>query len=379
MSPSKNTKRLEIIVVDDSVIDRQVAVAALESEERFHVVAVARNGEDALEKLAKVGADALIVDLSMPKMDGFELLERIRSTENAPGVIVVSASEREEDRRRAIDGGAMAFVRKPGARRGETPMTYRNALLAELENLVAPLPSSGARSRASSADLMANDGGAASVATPQTLHSGPASERGGPVPASVDAIVVGASTGGPDALHRFVSALPTSFTTPLLITQHMPAGFTAQFAARLDQVSHLDIVEAQGGERVLPGHGYLAPGGKHLVVERKRAEVVVRLDDGPQENSCKPAVDPMFRSACEVFGSHLAALVFTGMGQDGLVGARAISERGGWVMVQDEDSSVVWGMPGYVARAGLADRIVPLERMAPELVRALGASSRDRR
>lgn len=378
MSPSPSSKRLEIIVVDDSVIDREICVAALEHDERFHVVAVARNGRDALDKLEKVGADALVLDLNMPELDGFQLLDLIKSHEDPPQVVVVSASEREEDRRRALAGGARAFVLKPGARRGETALTYRTALVAELEQLSAPLPAERPAASAT-ARLLARSERTTSADGPVPAHGGEAVERGGAPPPVVDVVVVGASTGGPDALHRFVTSLPTTFTTPLVVTQHMPAGFTAQFASRLDRSTHYSFTEASGGERVEPGRAFLAPGGKHLVFERRGTDVVLRLDDGPPENSCKPAVDPMFRSAVTVYGPHVAALVFTGMGMDGLDGARSISASGGWVMVQDEATSVVWGMPGYVARAGVADRIVPLDDMAPELVRSLSAGTRSRR
>lgn len=372
-------KRLEIIVVDDSVIEREVISSALAKNERLNVVCVARNGKDALSKLEAIGADALILDLNMPEMDGFELLSRIRGLDRAPGVIVVSGSESPADRKRALESGALAFVQKPGSGRATNSIGYLEELVAELEKLAGPVPPATPRSakRSSpSAAVMRTD----LPATAPTGTSDGACERRGTPPARVDVVVVGASTGGPDALHTFISSLPKSFRTPLLITQHMPPGFTTQFAQRLNRASHLDIQEAAGGEFLEPGRAYLAPGGHHMVVRRgsRDPRPVVGLDDGPPENSCRPAADPMFRSAVEVFDSHVLAVIFTGMGMDGFAGSQLVSDRGGWVMAQDQQSSVVWGMPGYVARAGIADRIVPLDRMAFELSRALGVASASR-
>jgi len=195
--------------------------------------------------------------------------------------------------------------------------------------------------------------------------------------------VIGSSTGGPNALARVLSELPADLRVPILIVQHMPEGFTAQLAQRLDRDGPLRVVEAQGGEALQAGTVYLAPGGRHLEVQSRGAGLFTRLTDGPLENSCRPAVDPLFRSAVRAVGANVLAVVLTGMGQDGLEGARAVRAAGGRVLAQDQATSVVWGMPGAIARANLADEVLSLDAVARAIVtelrkgRAQRASTKD--
>jgi two-component system chemotaxis response regulator CheB len=185
---------------------------------------------------------------------------------------------------------------------------------------------------------------------------------------SPDAVVIGVSTGGPNALATIVPNLPAVFPVPILIVQHMPPLFTRFLADRLNSQSPLEVREAAGGETLEAGSVLIAPGDHHMVVRRRGAAVVTGLTQEPPENSCRPSVDVLFRSAHDVFGSRILAVVLTGMGQDGLNGCEAIKHGGGSVVIQDEATSVVWGMPGFVARAGLADRVLPLHQLAHELV-----------
>jgi two-component system, chemotaxis family, protein-glutamate methylesterase/glutaminase len=187
-------------------------------------------------------------------------------------------------------------------------------------------------------------------------------------------LLVGCSTGGPDALARFLPRLPADLGVPVLVVQHMPPVFTAMLAQRLDKLAALEVREAVDGEEVLPGRVLLAPGDHHLRVRRSGTAVRAVLDQGPQENFCRPAVDVLFRSALEVYGGGALATVLTGMGQDGLAGARQLAAAGARILVQDEDSSVVWGMPGAVAGAGLADDVLPLEELADRVVGAVRRS-----
>lgn len=190
-------------------------------------------------------------------------------------------------------------------------------------------------------------------------------------------VVIGVSTGGPEALASLLPGLPADLPVPILIVQHMPPVFTRQLARRLDLGSPLAVTEAEDGRVVRPGEAVVAPGGRHLVAGRSGFDVAVATHRGPPENSCRPSADVLFRAAAEAFGPATLAVVMTGMGQDGLLGARAIRQAGGQVLAQDEASSVVWGMPGYVARAGLADRVVHLDDLAAEIVRrARGACPR---
>jgi two-component system chemotaxis response regulator CheB len=293
--------------------------------------------------------------------------------ESAPSVLVVSASDSDDDVRRMLSNGAVGFVRKPGTTASVTPQAFHQELRTSLAQLMAP-----GRPRSGPAPVVAAPPQAAPFQAPTAPFHAPAATSGGDVVelgglprARVELVVIGASTGGPDALHHFFSHLPPTYRVPTVVVQHMPPVFTAQFAKRLDAVSHLSVREAQGGEALEEGCVYLAPGGKHLVVAKRLAQPLgtVAIYDGPHENSCKPAVDPLFRTAAECYGSGVVGVVFTGMGSDGQLGCRALQAAGGWVMVQDQPTSVVWGMPGYVARDGAANRILPLERMAPELAR----------
>jgi two-component system chemotaxis response regulator CheB len=184
------------------------------------------------------------------------------------------------------------------------------------------------------------------------------------VSGNVSAVIIGCSTGGPNALASLIPLLPANLSVPVLIVQHMPVVFTKLLAERLNALSGLAVTEAQPGDLVERGHVYIAQGGSHLVVRRMKSQIVLDLDDGPPENFCKPSVDVMFRSAVEVWGGALLAVILTGMGSDGLRGSRAVDIAGGKILAQDEESSVVWGMPGAVAKAGLATDVLPLSDMA---------------
>jgi two-component system chemotaxis response regulator CheB len=199
---------------------------------------------------------------------------------------------------------------------------------------------------------------------------GPRGQRTGPF----QAIVLGSSTGGPDALSKVLTGLPPTLPVPILIVQHMPPVFTRLLAQRLDATCPLRVTEAAEGDAVVPGRVLIAPGGSHLEVRRRGAGIVVRLSDAPPENFCRPAVDVLFRSAVTVYADRLLAVVLTGMGRDGEKGARLVRTAGGEIIVQDEPTSVVWGMPGAVANAGLADAVVPLPRVTSEVLSALGRS-----
>jgi len=189
----------------------------------------------------------------------------------------------------------------------------------------------------------------------------------------IEVVTIGVSTGGPNALASLIPQLPRDFPVPIVLVQHMPPMFTKFLADRLNSQSALEVIEAGGGEELIPGRVYIAPGGHHMVVERSGTHIVTALNQDPPENSCRPAVDVLFRSVCEVYRGRALAMVMTGMGQDGLLGCEEIKRWGGSVLVQDEASSVVWGMPSFVVRAGLADAVLPLSDIAPDLLRRVMA------
>jgi two-component system chemotaxis response regulator CheB len=184
-----------------------------------------------------------------------------------------------------------------------------------------------------------------------------------------EVVCLGTSTGGPNALVEVFKYIPKDFPLPMLIVQHMPPVFTALLAERLTAQGHLKVHEGAEGQRVEPGHAYIAPGGRHMEVRRVGLNRFLHLQDDPPENSCRPAVDVLFRSVATAYGGNILAVVMTGMGQDGLRGCKWIREKGGQIVVQDEASSIVWGMPGFVAQAGLADKVVPLDQIAGEIIR----------
>jgi two-component system chemotaxis response regulator CheB len=194
-----------------------------------------------------------------------------------------------------------------------------------------------------------------------------------PANARIDVVAIGVSTGGPNALAELLPALPSTFPVPIVIVQHMPPVFTRMLANRLDGRCAVSVIEAEGGELLLPGRIHIAAGGQHLALVRQGTSVITVANDDPPENSCRPAVDVLFRSVAGLYGTGALAVVLTGMGQDGLRGAEAIRLAGGQVLAQDEASSVVWGMPGFVARAGLADAVLPLDHLAAEIGRRVAA------
>lgn len=344
LAPSRAPIR--VLVVDDSVVVRQLVSRVVEAEPALKMVGVAANGHRALEKLQQLGADVVVLDLEMPEMNGFETLAAIRSLYPTLPVIIFShlSSAGASATLEALALGASDFALKPMADGiGLAEQHVRDELLPRIKALI-PSESSGP--------------------LPRPSRPGRSS-----VPTSVAAIVVAVSTGGPNALAEIMPALPEDLAVPILIVQHMPPVFTAMLAQRLDRVAALSVREAVDGDEVLPGCVYIAPGGRHMTVVASAGKVRVALTDDPPENSCRPAADVLFRSAVNVYGSGTLAVVLTGMGRDGLRGAEAVRAVGGPVIAQSESSAVIASMPGAVAAAGLADAVVQLDQMAPELIR----------
>lgn len=353
-----------VMLVDDSTVIRGLLRRVLSQDREIEIVGHAANGRLALEQVVRLRPEVVVLDIEMPEMDGLETLPRLKDA--LPGVSVIMFSTLTErgaaTTLEALSRGADDYVAKPSntgsfaatATRIHADLTPKIKALAELaRNRMA------ARARRVSAPRPP-----APVAAVR-----PAST---PTPAVV---VVGVSTGGPKALAELIPALPL-LPVPVLLTQHMPPIFTRLLAERLDQQAAVTVSEGAAGVQARPGHVYVAPGSHHMVVRRSPAgRVMIDLDDGPPENSCKPAVDPLFRSAVKHFGAAVLGVVLTGMGADGHAGCRGISAAGGRVMVQDEATSVVWGMPGSVARSGLAHDILPLTSIPAAIAAAVGASA----
>jgi two-component system, chemotaxis family, protein-glutamate methylesterase/glutaminase len=353
-------KRIRVLVVDDAVAVRRLVSEALSSDPSVEVAGVAANGRIGLSRIAQLSPDVITLDLEMPEMDGLQTLIELRRTYPTLPVIMLSSYTKRGARQtlEALARGATDYVPKPDASQSATAtveylkreLLPRVRVLGGLEGVPA-VPSSSPSRRTEEA------------ARPLTLAPLP---RG---PRRVDVVVIGVSTGGPNALAATLSTLPADFPVPVLIVQHMPALFTGMLAERLRSVCKLDVQEATSGTTVEPGRILIAPGEFHMVVQRVSSAVSVMLHQAPPENSCRPSVDVLFRSVPAVWGANVLAAVLTGMGKDGLAGCREIAAAGGQIVVQDRATSIVWGMPGFVADAGLASAVLPLDDVGPEILR----------
>ena len=364
---------VSVLVVDDSVVVRRLIVDALGGAPDIAVLGTAANGLLAQAKVDQLKPDVVTMDIEMPQMDGITAVKELRKRHPHLPVIMFStlSAAGAAATLEALVAGASDYVTKPSGAGSiaESIAAVREQLVPKIRNLArrprtaalpapaVPLPPVPAGHRAG--------GGAAQPAAAPARPSVP-SRPGGH--GRIDLIAIGSSTGGPDALARVLTALPTDIAVPIAVTQHMPPVFTRMFADRLNRSTPLRVVEAADGMEVSAGTVYIAPGDKHLVLLRRGTAVVTQLSSAPPENSCRPAVDVMFRSVAAVYGSAVCAAVLTGMGQDGRTGAKVLRDAGAEVVAQDEATSVVWGMPGAVVAAGLASEVLALDRIAPALV-----------
>ncbi len=339
------------MVCDDSAVIRGAIARMLESDPEIVVVSKVANGKLAVEELGRAEIDVVIMDIEMPVMDGMAALPLLLRAD--PGVRVIMAStlttRGAEIALRALRLGAADYVPKPSSIGTVNDDAFRREIVEKVKGL--------ARMRRRPAALPTRS------RSPLTLRSAP------PVPARL--LAVGSSTGGPQALFTLVQGLGPSVGVPVVLTQHMPATFTPILADHLTRLGGMPCAEARDGEALLPGRIYLAPGDRHLLVEGNRAGLRARLSSDPPENFCRPAVDPMLRTAVAACEGRVLVAMLTGMGQDGLAGTKQVVEAGGGAIAQDEASSVVWGMPGAIAQAGLCHAILPLPRIAPKLLEML--------
>ncbi|HET9934663.1 MAG TPA: chemotaxis response regulator protein-glutamate methylesterase [Polyangiaceae bacterium] len=360
----KADRKIRILVVDDSALVRKIVTDALNGEGDMEVVGVASNGKIALEKLEFLKPDAVVLDLEMPEMDGLTTLKRLRKDFRLLPVVVFSTlSERgAKITLDALTAGASDYLCKPS---GTGSLAASKDLL---HGVLAP------KLRALALRNVA--------VAPRNAPAAPAPS---PMPAMVparrvnepiEAICIGCSAGGPQALAEVIPKLPASLGVPVMVVQHMPPLFTKFLAERLAQTAKLRVIEAADGMSVEGGSVYVARGGEHMRIVLRGARPVLVLDTGELEHGCRPAVDPLFRSAAALYGQHLLAVVMTGMGVDGTQGARAVQKAGGRVWAQDEQSSAVWGMAGSVVKAGVVERIFKLSALAEDLARSVDVSRR---
>jgi len=339
---------VRVLIVDDSAVTRKVVSQLLAADPEIVVAGTAADGIQALSKIPEVKPDLVTLDIEMPGMDGLETLVEIRKLYPKLPVIMFSAlTERGGTATlNALARGASDYVTKP-AQSGNSELSrerVREELIRKIKSLC------GARVPGPRPGSM-----------PAFAPSQPQGR--------IDVVAIGTSTGGPNALTALLPQFAADFPVPIVIVQHMPALFTRLLADRLNVLARLHVQEGKEGQKLQPGEVWIAPGDYHMTVSREGADFVLGINQNPQENSCRPAVDVLFRSVAQSYGANVLAVILTGMGSDGTRGSEAIRKAGGDVIVQDEASSVVWGMPGNIVAAHLTDRIYPLDCIGPEVVR----------
>ncbi len=352
--------KIRIVVVDDSAFSRRTITHMLEELPFVEVVGYAINGEEGIQKVIALKPDLVTLDLEMPKMDGFTLL-RILTVRFSLPVIVVSALSSADKVFRALELGALDFVPKPTGTASLDLLSIKAELHKKILQVLALKQTGHAFS--------------------QTGGNIPESGSGQPLPPVstgaggnhlIDLVAIGTSTGGPPALQKIFSAFEQKYPFAVVVSQHMPPGFTKAFAERLNRTSAFDITEAEDGDLVLPGRVLIAPGGRNMVFEERDHQILARIIVPSESDRYIPSVDAMLTSCAALYGRRMAAVILTGMGNDGSVGVRAVKEQGGYVIAESEDTAVVYGMPREAVATGVVDRTVPLGQIASEIIQRCG-------
>jgi two-component system chemotaxis response regulator CheB len=353
---------IRVLVVDDSALIRQMLTHALSLDPRIEIAGIARTGVEAIEKAVQLEPDVITLDIEMPELTGLEALPFIIRDTRAR-VLMLSSLDDPDTTYAALSAGAVDFIAKPKGGFASSLSDLADILIKKIKIAYRIDPEKRLSLSASPSDGDAEEG-----------RLRPVAEQGRSEASRL--VVLAASTGGPPALERVFSGLSGDASAAYLVVQHLPAGFTTSFAKRLSRIAGFPVVEGRQGLAVEPGIGYLAPHGTHMLVHtgvRKIARLT--LSDAPALHGVRPSADPLFESAAATYGPKVTGVVLTGMGQDGAAGMRAIRDAGGRTIVQDEASSVVWGMPGAAFRQGAAQTVVPLDRVAVEIRRTVREGS----
>ncbi len=353
------SRKVKVLIVDDSALVRQMLTTMLESSPLIEVIGTARDPLDAREKIKKLNPDVLTLDIEMPKMDGVTFLKNLMRLRPMPVVMVSTLTEKGADiTLESLEIGAIDYVAKPRTDLQTTLTDYTDEIIEKV--LTA--------SRAKVQEY---------VTSPHKLKVKPKYDAGSIIDeidgnqqfSTTDKIVgIGASTGGTEAIKRVLTMLPAN-SPAIVITQHIPSSFSASFTQRVNRMCEIEVKEPEDGELIKPGYAYIAPGDKHLIIERKGKSYICRLNDGVPVNRHKPSVDVMFRSLAQSAGPNAMAILLTGMGDDGAKGMLEMHQQGSYTVAQDEDTCVVWGMPGNAVKLGAVDKELPLRKVSTEILR----------
>ncbi|MCW5687639.1 MAG: chemotaxis response regulator protein-glutamate methylesterase [Pseudolabrys sp.] len=382
LAATATAARLRVMIVDDAIVVRGLFARWIEAEPDLELVASLRNGREAVDAIDRIKPDVVVLDVDMPELDGISALPQLLT--KRPGVTIIMAStltrRNAEISLRALALGATDYITKPSSQNeiNAAPDFHRD-LIEKIRGLGRRASKPAAPPPAMPAEPMTHI-----LAPPLVPQAAPAAKpvhyaAHGPITLrpmphmAPRAILIGASTGGPQALNKLLTNIDNVIAqVPVLITQHMPPTFTAILSEHLSRLTRRPVQEAVHSEEITAGRIYMAPGGRHMSVTMKNGVPVIDIGNGAPINFCKPAVDPLFTSAAQVWGTRALAVVLTGMGHDGLAGAHDIVHAGGHVIAQDEASSVIWGMPGQVALAGLCSAVLPIDDIGPKLSRLVG-------
>ena len=376
--------KVRVLIVDDSAVMRKIIASALQKEPSIEIAGFAANGLQAIESIQTCNPDVMTLDIEMPEMDGLTALREIRKVNKYLPIIMFSSLTHKGAQAAvmALTAGASDYVGKPANTSSGIDDAFKvleTELIPKIIGLAKRVKLRKVR-EGQLADTKSTTSPAVPLA-PLTTTKPLASSKpiatvsskvnkaiSGVLAKPAEAVCIGVSTGGPEALMQVFSAFNAPIGVPIFIVQHMPADFTALLAARLSSIGVMTVKEAEEGEIAEPGVAYMAPGGFHMTLSRPGTKTILHLNTEAPENSCRPAVDVLFRTASQVYGSGLLAVILTGMGYDGLKGAQTIKETGGQLIAQDEATSVIWGMPGAVVQAGLADTVLPIDKITDEII-----------
>ncbi|MCP3685712.1 MAG: chemotaxis-specific protein-glutamate methyltransferase CheB [bacterium] len=353
--------------MDDTITYRKIVSTVIEKIEGVELQATASDGKIALAKIGLNKPDIVLLDVSMPEMDGLETLERIKKENPEIEVVMVSGMSQENANLtvQALELGAFDFVAKPQCSSPEESMEQLTKLLRPILSMLHVRILAARVKKLSIPNQKVTE----TITTQKILKKPEVSLSVKRVPGKIDVIALGVSTGGPNALQHVIPKISGSLNVAILAVQHMPPVFTASLAERLNRDSDITVVEGKENDPVVAGHMYIAPGGRHMVVKNNASGVpILSIIDTPAVNSCRPSVDVLFRSIAAVYGGNVLTVILTGMGNDGASGVSTIRRKGGYSLVQDEETSIVWGMPGKVVEANAEDEIVPLDNISSRIM-----------